>query len=164
MVNAGCARAIQSDAVPSSAPVDQPDITVSSGSNKNELLHHRPPLGACPAARVTPQNVTAASGVSRPVHRQGSRAAYLALLTWAFTLFSSLRVVSYLPTMWAIQASGDSSQHSLWTWLTWLGANLTMAAWLYEHNGQRLDRAAIVNLVNATMCAGTIVLIVVHRI
>jgi hypothetical protein len=113
---------------------------------------------------VTPQNITAARGVPGPAHRKGARAAYLALLTWAFTLFSSLRVVSYLPTMWAIQASGDSSQHSLWTWLTWLGANLTMAAWLYEHNGQRLDRAAIVNLVNATMCAGTIVLIVAHRI
>lgn len=99
----------------------------------------------------------------RPPQRSGARAAYLVVLTWAFTLFSSLRIVSYLPTMWAIQVSGDSSQHSLWTWLTWLGANLTMAAWLYEHNGQRLDRAAIVNLVNATMCAGTIVLIVAHR-
>ncbi len=65
--------------------------------------------------------------------------------------------------MWAIQASGDSSQHSLWTWTTWLGANLTMAAWLYEHNGQRLDRAVMVNLCNATMCAGTIALIATHR-
>jgi len=101
---------------------------------------------------------------SRVADQSGGRAVYLAVLTWAFTLFNSVRMLAYLPTMWAIQASGDSSQHSLWTWLTWLGANLTMAAWLYEHNGQRLDRAAIVNLVNATMCAGTIVLIVAHRI
>lgn len=164
MVNAVCAGAFRSDAVASSTQFEQPESTVSSGSNEDELFSHRPPSGTCAIALVTPQNVTAARGVPRPAHRKGARSAYLALLTWTFTLFSSLRVVSYLPTMWAIQASGDSSQHSLWTWLTWLGANLTMAAWLYEHNGQRLDRAAIVNLVNATMCAGTIVLIVAHRI
>jgi hypothetical protein len=164
MVNAGCAGSFRSAAFPSSAQFEQPHRTVSSGSHEIELLFHRPPAGADPIGLVTPQNVTAARSVRGPAQRKGVRAAYLALLTWAFTLFSSLRVVSYLPTMWAIQASGDSSQHSLWTWLTWLGANLTMAAWLYEHNGQRLDRAAIVNLVNATMCAGTIVLIVAHRI
>jgi len=164
MANAGCASAFRSDAVPSSAQLERPHSAVSSGSNKYERLSHRPALGACPIARVTPRDITATRGVPRPAHCQGARATYLAVLTWAFTLFSSLRVVSYLPTMWAIQASGDSSQHSLWTWLTWLGGNLTMAAWLYEHNGQRLDRAAIVNLVNATMCAGTVVLIVAHRI
>jgi hypothetical protein len=91
------------------------------------------------------------------------RPVYLAVLTWAFTLFNSLRAVSYLPTMWAIQASGESSQHSLWTWCTWLGANVTMAAWLYEQNGQRLGRAVIVNIGNATMCAVTVALIVAHR-
>jgi hypothetical protein len=45
----------------------------------------------------------------------------------------------------------------------WLGANATMAAWLYEQNGQRLGRAMIVNIVNATMCAVTVALILVHR-
>jgi hypothetical protein len=101
---------------------------------------------------------------SQPGHRPGAREAYLAVLTWAFTLFSSLRIVSYLPTMWAIQASGDSSQHSLWTWGTWLGANLTMAAWLYEQKGQRFDGAVMFNLCNATMCLGTIALIAAHRV
>jgi hypothetical protein len=91
------------------------------------------------------------------------RPVYLAVLTWAFTLFNSLRAVSYLPTMWAIQVSGDSSQHSLWTWITWLGANLTMAAWLYEENGRRLGRAVAVNIGNTTMCAVTVALIVAHR-
>jgi uncharacterized RDD family membrane protein YckC len=91
------------------------------------------------------------------------RPFYLAALTWAFTLFNSLRALSYLPTMWAIQSSGDSSQHSLWTWCTWLGANLTMAAWLYEQNGQRLGRAVAVNLGNAAMCAVTVALIASHR-
>lgn len=93
-----------------------------------------------------------------------ARGAYLAGLTWAFTLFSSLRVFSYLPTLWAIVATADSSQHSLWTWGTWLGANLTMAAWLYEQQGQRFSRAVVVNLGNAAMCAATITVIVAVRV
>jgi hypothetical protein len=91
------------------------------------------------------------------------RATYLSVLTGLFTLFSSVHLVSYLPTMWAIQNRGDSSQDSLWTWCTWLGANLTMAAWLYEQNGQRMGRAVAVNLGNATMCAVTVALIAVQR-
>jgi hypothetical protein len=74
-----------------------------------------------------------------------------------------LRAASYLPTIWAIHVSGDSSQHSLWTWGTWLGANLTMAAWLYEQNGQRLGRAALVSLGNAAMCTATVAVIAAHR-
>ena len=97
------------------------------------------------------------------VQTRRARTAYLAALTWAFTLFNSVRTLAYLPTMWAIWASGDSSQHSLWTWCTWLGANATMAAWLYEHNGQRGNRAVVVNIGNATMCAATVVLIAAHR-
>jgi hypothetical protein len=92
------------------------------------------------------------------------RQAYLMALTWAFTFFNSVRVIAYLPTLWAIHASGDSSQHSLWTWCTWLGANVTMAAWLYEHNGQRVNRAVAVNIGNATMCALTVGLIVTYRL
>ncbi len=94
----------------------------------------------------------------------GARKAYLSVLTWAFTLFSLLRVVAYLPTMWAIQLSGDSSQHSVWTWCTWLGAHLTMAAWLYEQDGQRIGRAAVVCLGNAAMCVIITGLILVHRV
>lgn len=93
-----------------------------------------------------------------------SRTAYIAVLTWAFTLFNSVRVIAYLPTIGAIHASGDSSQHSLWTWLTWLGANVTMSAWLYEHNGQRADRAVIVNTGNACMCLVTATVIVAYRL
>ena len=85
------------------------------------------------------------------------------VLPWAFALFNSLRIVSYVPTLWAIHVSGDSSQHSLLTWFTWLGANATMAAWLYEQNGQRLSRAALVNAGNAAMCACTLALIAWHR-
>lgn len=91
------------------------------------------------------------------------RDRYLTLLTWAFTLFNSVRVLSYLPTIWAIQASGNSDQHSLWTWCTWLGANATMALWLYEHEGRRMNRAIAINVGNAAMCLATVVTIAVHR-
>lgn len=94
---------------------------------------------------------------------RSARTVYLAVLTWVFTLFNSVRLLAYLPTLWAIHTTADSSQHSLWTWCTWLGANLTMAAWLYEQNGQRLGRAVVVNIGNSTMCAATVVLILVHR-
>jgi hypothetical protein len=39
-----------------------------------------------------------------------------------------------------------------------------MAAWLYEHNGQRMNRAIAVNIGNACMCLGTTVLIVACRL
>lgn len=99
-----------------------------------------------------------------PAPRLSARQRYLLLLGWAFTLLNSVRVLTYLPTMWAIQASGDSAQHSVITWLTWAGANLTMAAWLYEQAGQRLNRAVMVNIGNAAMCLATTALIVWHRL
>ncbi|WP_418317170.1 hypothetical protein [Piscinibacter sakaiensis] len=85
------------------------------------------------------------------------------MLTWSFTFFSSARILAYLPTIWVIHASGDSSQHSVLTWITWLGSNLTMAAWLYEQGGRRLGRAVLVNLSNATMCALIVALIFASR-
>jgi hypothetical protein len=106
------------------------------------------PAVPSPAARTAPETARALW-----------RARYLTTLTWAFTLLNSARVLSYLPTLWALVASGDSSQHSLWTWGMWFGANVTMAAWLYEQNGQRWSRAVAVNLVNASMCAATFVVI-----
>ena len=89
---------------------------------------------------------------------------YLAVLTWLFTLFNSVRVLAYLPTLLAIFTSGDSSQHSLLTWVTSVGANATMAAWLYEHNGRRLNRAIAVSSCNSLMCLATSVLIVAYRV
>lgn len=88
---------------------------------------------------------------------------YLSALTWLFTLFNSVRVLAYLPTMWAILTSGDSTQHSLLTWGTWVGANATMAAWLYEQNDRRVNRAIAVNLCNVLMCLTTTVIIVAYR-
>ena len=114
-----------------------------------------------PAPRP-PQPTTAAP--ARSDDTADRRSTYLTLLSWAFTLFNSVRVAAYLPTVWAIFTSGDSSQHSLWTWCTWFGANLTMALWLRERNGGHFDRAAAVNLGNATMCGITLVLIVWFRL
>jgi hypothetical protein len=101
--------------------------------------------------------------VARRQGRFAARDAYLRLLTLAFALFSSVRVVAYLPTIWAIHQSGETSQHSIWTWVTWAGANMTMAAWLYEQNDQRLNRAIVVSLCNAAMCAAITALIAFHR-
>ncbi len=103
---------------------------------------------------------TAGAGSAAP---GTARSFYLLALTWAFTLFNTVRVFAYLPTLWAIHASADSSQHSLWTWLTWLGANATMAAWLYEHNGGRVNRAVLVNIGNSGMCVATVAVIVLYR-
>lgn len=89
---------------------------------------------------------------------------YLRLLTLFFALFNSVRVAAYLPTIWAVYQSGDSSQHSLWTWLTWFGANLTTAAWLYENNGRRMGRVSIVSACNAAMCMTITVLLVWYRV
>ncbi len=90
--------------------------------------------------------------------------AYFTVLTWLFTLFNSVRVLAYLPNLLAIVTSGDSSQHSLLTWVIWVGANATMAAWLYEHNGRHLNRAIAVSVCNSLMCLATSILIVAYRL
>lgn len=109
------------------------------------------------SAALSTSPVSAAPAPSR-------RQRYLQALGWAFALFNAVRVLTYLPTMWAIEASGQSEQHSLVTWLTWTGANVTMAAWLYEQDGQRANRAVMVSVGNAMMCAATSALIVWHRL
>ena len=100
-----------------------------------------------------------------PFGRAGSTpSTYLAVLAWLFTLFNSVRVLAYLPTLLAIFSSGDSSQHSLRTCVTWVGSNATMAAWLFEHNGRRLNRAIAVSACNSLMCLATSILIVAYRV
>jgi hypothetical protein len=96
--------------------------------------------------------------------RPAVRRTYLKLLALGFALFNSCRMLAYVPTLTAIAISGDSSQHSLWTWSCWLGANLTTAAWLYEDNGGRMTRVAAVNLGNASMCLIAVVLILTLRL
>jgi hypothetical protein len=103
-------------------------------------------------------------GASDGVLPASMRATYVRLLTWAFTFFNSVRILAYMPTIWTLAHSGDSSQHSLWTWGTWFCANVTMSLWLIERNGSRLDGAAMVNIGNALMCLAVIGLIVIARV
>ena len=77
---------------------------------------------------------------------------YLASLGALFALFNAARVLAYLPTICAVIATGDSSQHSLWTWLTFFGGNATMAVWLWENNGRRCNAAIAASGGNALMC------------
>jgi hypothetical protein len=107
-----------------------------------------------------PMNTTTTASVTG---QPSSSTTCLCVLTWFFTLFNSVRVLAYLPTLWAIFTSGDSSQHSLLTWVTWVGASATMAAWLHEHNGRRANRAMAVNVCNTLMCLTTSTLIVAYR-
>lgn len=81
-----------------------------------------------------------------------------------FNVFNLARVLAYFPTLWSIHACGDSNQHSLFTWGTWLCANASMAAWLYENNGRRTNRAVVVSACNAVMCLVTVALIVRLRL
>jgi hypothetical protein len=83
-------------------------------------------------------------------------------LAGLFAAFSLARVLAYLPTMWAIWADRDASQHSMLTWAIWLGANLSMAAWLSVQDVPR-SRAVLVSCANALMCALTLALILWFR-
>jgi hypothetical protein len=111
------------------------------------------PVWRGPAARVAQAVYTIAA---RMTMASRSRDAYLATLGGLFALFNSARVLAYLPTIWAVAASGDSSQHSLWTWFCFLGGNATMALWLWEQNGRTTNRAIAVSVCNALMCTGIV--------
>lgn len=132
------------------------------GTDRRAKHEGTPASAAAGPGRSTEAPVTAAGqGPAALPTRQ--RCLYLQWLTWSFTLFNSARLFCYLPTIWAIYVSGDSSQHSLWTWGTFLGANVTMAAWLYEKDDRRVTRAMLVNVSNAAMCAATVTLILAAR-
>lgn len=117
-----------------------------------------------PAGGVAPRAAGATRTADGAPANGLARRRYLVVLTWSFTLFSSIRVLSYLPTLWALVESGQSQQHSLWTWGLWACSNVTMAAWLYEEAGQTWSRAVAVNALNASMCAAVFVVIAGLRI
>jgi hypothetical protein len=95
---------------------------------------------------------------------ENSASVYLKLLVWAFGIFSFARVLAYLPTILAICQAGDSGQHSLFTWGTWFGANVTMAGMLYEKSGGRFEATIAVTLGNAALCLLTVAVIVWQRV
>jgi hypothetical protein len=109
--------------------------------------------------------VSAAQAIagSQETERSSMRSHYLTVLNWTFTAFNSIRILTYVPSIWAIVASGQSRQHSLLTWLSWLGANASMALWLYENNGRRCNKVIAASVGNAFMCAATCVVIVAYR-
>lgn len=88
---------------------------------------------------------------------------HIGLLPAAFSLFSALRIVAYLPTLAALLSAGQADQHSLFSWLVFLGANGTMALYLLEHNGGRCNRAVLVSAANALMCGAIAAAIVWQR-
>lgn len=90
---------------------------------------------------------------------EGRISAYRAVLASAYTLFNAGRIFAYLPTIWIILSTQDSSQHSLWTWGVWLGANATMAIWQWENARRRFDPVVLVNTGNALMCLAIVALI-----
>lgn len=92
-----------------------------------------------------------------------AQSLYAAFIGRLFTVFSATRLLTYLPTMWAIYSSADSSQYSLLTWIGWVGANASMAAWLYEGAGRKLNKAILVTAGNSVMCLATCVLICAFR-
>ena len=49
--------------------------------------------------------MTPALRETRSSQASSPRGTYLRVLAWAFTLFNSVRVAAYLPTMWAISCS-----------------------------------------------------------
>lgn len=110
-----------------------------------------------------PAAAAAGADPSRRAPPSARRLAYRRGLAWAFAFFSSVRMLAYLPTIAAIWQTGDSSQHSLATWLTWFGANLTMALYLHEQEDGRTCKAVWVSAGNAAMCLATSVLIVAFR-
>lgn len=118
-------------------------------------------MGQSPGPKPLPTQNHTIKPVAPTAQRPQTR--YLMLLTWALTLFGFLRVVSYLPTLWAVYERQNSSQHSLLTWCIWLGSNFTMAAWIYEQNNRHLNAATVVNLVSTVMCAACLALIVWFR-
>lgn len=90
------------------------------------------------------------------------RGWYLHLLTWAFTLFNQVRVAAYVPTVWAIHQIGNSTQQSLWTWLTWLGPTPRwQPGYMSTKDSGRTKRWQ--SLGNAAMRLLTTVITVVYR-
>lgn len=98
-----------------------------------------------------------------PADISETRRTYRRALRWVTSLFGSLRVFTYVPTILTLIASADSSQYSLLTWGAWVMANASMTASIYEQNGRKLDHLVLVNACNALMCLVTMAVICYYR-
>ena len=98
-----------------------------------------------------------------PADISETRRTYRRTLRWVSSLFGSLRVFTYVPTILTLIASANSSQYSLLTWGAWVMANASMTASIYEQNGRKLDHLVLVNACNALMCLVTMAVICLYR-
>jgi len=73
------------------------------------------------------------------------------LLVVSFTVSNSLRVLFYLPQFHKfIKAKDSLESHSLFMWMSWVVANLTVAIYFLIQSG--LDEKALLNFANSIMC------------
>lgn len=73
------------------------------------------------------------------------------LLAISFTVSNSLRVLFYLPQFHKfIKAEDSLESHSLFMWISWIVANLTVAIYFFIDSG--LDQKALLNFANSLMC------------
>ena len=92
-----------------------------------------------------------------------SRDAYMSMLTRSAMLMGGIRALTYIPTILTLMASANSSQHSVWTWASWILANITMIMLLYERNGRKADSVILIQLANTIMCIVTTAVILWYR-
>jgi hypothetical protein len=81
---------------------------------------------------------------------------------YSFTIFNTLRLVSYLPQMYTIARDANGATAiSYSTWILWLAANASTAV----YSGYNLDdpTMAWVNGINAVCCAIVIMLTAFKR-
>ena len=93
------------------------------------------------------------SATARAARCPTSFMTYRVILDHQFVGFNSARVLAYVLTVWVVASSGGSCQHTLWTWLIFLGGNATLFP-PWEQNGRRVKRAIATSAANAVMCTG----------
>jgi hypothetical protein len=78
---------------------------------------------------------------------------YATVLSWAFLLTNSLRVLTYLPMikkMLRPDVTGDCQ--SQLTWLLWAVSNITFSLHLFEASQRHLNEMVVISAANALMC------------
>lgn len=85
---------------------------------------------------------------------------YMRTLAAAFVFWNSVRILTYLPTMRLLVRRGASGRdYSVLTWASWTCSNGTLALYLFEVGGHRIDSLVVLNGGNALMCMLTCALI-----
>ena len=85
-----------------------------------------------------------------------------AVVALSFLVFNGLRIVLYLPQLRSCWNDRHGcSTINLWTWSSWIVANLSTALymWVFLGDGWGL----LLNLGNALMCLATVVVTVIRR-